>query len=162
MTVENESKKASKGQKQHANEGTNKEASEGHAKKAKKGNVTLDDMYVFMIEQKWAMNTQGEKIKQLSKMLNKRKVSEGDPGLSKKAKISTDVLKLDTHLFELDHESGVSGDDDQEKFLDDINKNIGKEEATGPAIHKKMVVNVRKAWDAVHEKRKTDVTSCSA
>ena len=45
------------------------------------------------------MNRQGETIKQLSKLLNKRKESEGDPGSSKKAKISTDEFKLDTDLF---------------------------------------------------------------
>ena len=59
-----------------------------------------------MVEQTRAMNRQGKKIKQLSKMPNKQKASEGDPGPpSKKGKFSTDELKLDTHLFESDHES---------------------------------------------------------
>ena len=38
-------------------------------------------------------------------------------------------------------------------FLDEINQKIGKEEATGPAIHEAMVVNVRKVWETVREKK---------
>ena len=62
-------------------------------------------------------------------------------------------MKLDTHLLESDRESSVSGDADQDRFLDEINQNIEKEEATGPAVHERMVVNVGKAWQTVHEKR---------
>ena len=139
--MENESKKASEGKIQHANIGTNKEASEGHLKK---GIVALDDIHVFMVDQNRAMNRQAEKIKQLSKMLNKRKASEGGPGPSKKATITTDELKLDTHLFESDHKSGVSRHDDQDRFMDERNQNIGQEEATGFAINKKMVIKAER------------------
>ena len=124
-TSKGKTKEASKGKGKQTNEGRTKDASEGNdkVKHARKGKVTLDDMYIFMVEQKRAMNEQDEKIKQLTKVLSKRRPSDADPRPSRKAKISSNDMELDTEIFDSDQEKFLSRDEDQDDFLDKISQN---------------------------------------